>query len=102
MINQLDEQWLSTSMKRTVKVRSFPGSPVEQMYRNVEPLLKKKNPDIIVSHVGTNDAVDKTSDSIVDNILKLKHYMELQLPDTEIIISCPIIRIDNAKASLTI
>ena len=62
MINKLDEQKRSTSMKRTVKVRSFPGSTVEQTYINVDPLLKKK-PDITVLHVGTNDAVDKTSDS---------------------------------------
>ena len=56
MINNLDEQRLSTSVKKTVKVRSFPGSTVEQMYKNVGPLLKKK-PDVIFLHVGTNVAV---------------------------------------------
>ena len=101
MINHLDEQRLSTSVKKTVKVRSFPGSTVEQMYKNVGPLLKKK-PDVIFLHVGTNDAVKKTSDNIIDDILKLKHFIELQLPDTKIIISCPIMRTDDTKASLTI
>ena len=41
-----------------------------------------------------NDTVDKTSGTIVDDILKLNHYMELQLPDKQIIISCPIIEIE--------
>ena len=101
MINNLDEQRLSTSVKKTVKVRSFPGSTFEQMYKNVGPLLKKK-PDVIFLHVGTNDAVKKTSDIIIDDISRLKHFIELQLPDTKIIISCPIMRTDDAKASLTI
>ena len=90
-----------TSLIPQKKVSSFPGSTVEQMYKNVGPLLKKK-PDVIFLHVGTNDAVKKTSDIIIDDILKLKHFIELQLPDTKTIISCPMMRTDDAKASLTI
>ena len=101
MINQMDEQRLSHSVNRSVKVRSFSGANVDQMYYYITPLLKKE-PKVIILHVGTNDAVTKTSDTILDDILKLKFHIESQLIGVEVVISCPINRIDNSKARLTI
>ena len=101
MINQLDEAKLSKSVKRTVKVRSFSGADVNQMYQNIEPFLKNI-PDVIIIHVGTKDAVRNTSDTIIDDLLKFKHFIELALPEVKVIFSCPIIRTDNARANVTI
>ena len=101
MINQMDEQRLSYSVNRSVKVRTFSGANINQMYYYITPLLKKE-PKVIILHIGTNDAVTKTSDTILDDILKLKFHIESQLIGVEVVISCPINRIDNSKARLTI
>ena len=60
IISGLDEKLLSK--KNPVKVRSFPGSTVEDMFFNLVPIMKKK-PDFIILHVGTNDAANSTSKS---------------------------------------
>ena len=76
-------------------------SKVGKMYEHINPLLKKLPAKIII-HVGTNDVVTKTSDMILDELLKLKHHIKVELPGVEVTISCPITRIDTGKAKLTI
>ena len=36
MLNQLDENRLSKSTNRNIKVRSFPGAEFEKMYKNID------------------------------------------------------------------
>ena len=79
MLNQLDEKRLAYSVKRPVKVRSFSGAMVHDMYNYITPLLKKE-PSIILLHIGTNDATRKSSEVILDDIMKLKVLIEEQLP----------------------
>ena len=101
MINQIDEKRLSTSTKKTVKVRSFGGAGVKEIYPKLGSLLRKK-PSNIILHVGTNDSVNKASETILDDLLKLKHHIEQKAPGICVILSCPISRTDNGKARLTI
>ena len=101
MLNQLDEKRLSNSVNRCVKVQSFPGATIEDMYSYITPLLKKV-PKHIIIHIGTNNAVYNSSDTILDEIVKLKGYIQSQLPDAMVILSCPITRTDNGKARLTV
>ena len=49
-----------------------------------------KNPKYIVIMIGTNDAISKTADEMVPEIKELKLFIEENLPDFDIIISCPI------------
>ena len=97
----MDEVRLSRSTKKIVKARSFGGFRVDDIYSKLDALLKKK-PSKIVLHLGRNDTVMKTSQSILDDILKLKQIVESTIECAEVIISCPIIRTDNAKAKFTI
>ena len=53
----------------------------------------------MILHIGTNDAVSKTSDQILDEILDLKKHVENVVPGTNVIISKLIIRSDNPKAN---
>ena len=48
--------------------------------------------------IDTNDATTKSADKIVDEILDLKLYIEGLLPETLVVISCPIARNDKHKA----
>ena len=62
------------------------------------PLLKK-NPYYVILHVDTNDAVDHQSNDIISKIFKLKEFIQLKVPNCKVIISTPIKRHDNKKAS---
>ena len=101
MINQLDEERLSKSSKRNVKVRSFGGATIKMMYDRITPLLKKK-PETVILHVGTADATYKSSNEIMDDLLKLNYFIENSLGDCNVVFSLPITRTDNGKAQSTI
>ena len=100
ILNNLDESKLS---KRNipVKVRSFSGCTIEDMYCYIRPLLRKK-PSHIILHVSTNDAPNKSADDILTGILLLKTFILKQLPGVNIIISEPTTRCDNPRAKVTI
>ena len=100
MLAGIDENRLKIG-KHKVKVRHFPGAPTDDMYDYMKPLLRKL-PDYIILHIGTNDALDNTSREILDKILKLKTYIQKELPKSKVTTSTPIKRHDHGKASLTI
>ena len=64
MISDLKENVLSKNS--SVKVRSFPGSTVDDMLFHVVPVLKKQ-PGYLIIHIGTNDATNSTSTEILDS-----------------------------------
>ena len=72
------------------------------MYNFSTPLLKKA-PKCIIIHIGTNDAIDKSSTVIMGGILKLKMYIENILPSVHLgHLACQVLRLDNPKARLAI
>ena len=50
---------------RIIKVQSSPGATINDMYGYIKPLLKKA-PDNVILHVGTTDAPNSTSRTILD------------------------------------
>ena len=100
IISNLNEKRLSKSNK-LVRVRSFPGSTVEDMYLYISPLLNKK-PSHIILHVGGNNAPYCSADELSEKILDLKEYILKRLPNCNVIISLLTTRCDNMKAKLTI
>ena len=87
--------------KYKVKVRPCPGAYVDDMHDYLSPLLKKKPTNIIV-HIGSNDAQSKTADAIAKEMSNLKDFIQNKLPNANIFMSCPILRLDNAKANSTL
>ena len=67
----------------------------------MKPLLQKL-PDYIILHIGLNYALDNTSRETFDKILKLKTYIQKELPKCKITIATPIKQHGHEKASLTI
>ena len=84
-----------------VKIFDYRGATIDDLHHHIIPLLKKK-PDHLILHAGTNDAVSKTSRQILDDLLQLKNEVLKTLPNCNVIISKPTIRIDNGKAALTL
>ena len=99
ILNGIDENRLNSKFK--VKVRAFSGAYIDDMYDYLAPLLKKK-PSVIILQIGSNDATQKTSSQIYREILNLKEHIEFVLPNVKVYLSCPVLRVDNVKANLSL
>lgn len=77
-----------------MKIRSFPGCVVDDLYDYVKPLLKK-NPTNIIIHCGTNDSSAKSSGQIINELTNLKNFIEEKAPGINVIFSSPTLRVDN-------
>ena len=84
-----------------VKVRGFSDARINNSYNYLIPLLEKR-PTRIILMVGTNDAVEKSSEEILTELLSLKKWIRDKLPGINLTLSCPPIRNDNQKSRLTI
>ena len=62
------------------------------------PLLEE-NSDYVILHVSTNDAVDHQSNKTFSKIFKSKEFIQPKVPSCKDIISIPIKRHGNKKAS---
>ena len=96
ILNQMDEKLLSK--KYDVKVNSYGGCTIAGMYQHLPKMFALK-PAYILLHVATNDCTNKTSCEILKELRDLFDHIQEQLPDSEIIISLPIVRRDNAAAN---
>ena len=67
----LDEKRLSRKDK--VQVRCFPGATINNMFYYLKPLLEK--PAYVILHVSTNDAIIKTSEVILDEVMESKSHI---------------------------
>ena len=74
---------------------------IQDIYSYIAPLLPR-NPTYVILMVGTNDAIKKDSNKILNELLDLKKYIKSKSPECQVIISCPTCRFDNAKARITI
>ena len=81
--------------------RYFPGTCTDNIYDYMKSLLWKL-PDYIIMHIRTKDAFDNTPRETFEKNLKLKLYIQKELPKCKITISTPIKRHDHGKTSLTI
>ena len=77
-----------------MKVRSYPGSPIEDLIDHCKPIARRA-PDVIILHVGANDLDKRDEDSIVENIKKIKNEIVRISPKTKVLISLIISRYDD-------
>ena len=74
---------------------------ISDMYDYLTPLLQKE-PTYIFLHVGSNNSLNEDSTTILNKLLLLKMHIKLTLPNVKIYLSCTVLRIDDAKANLTL
>ena len=86
------------SKRKAIKVRTFSGATIGDIKFFVIPHLRK-NPDKIVLHVGTNDAPHATPKEMFNAIIDLKSFIQKYAPESKIIISTPVLRVDKADAN---
>ena len=100
ILNGIEEKM--TNGNKNVKIRFHSGAKIQDMYEHINDVVEKK-PDCIILHVGTNDAKEKPSNQIVDEVLAFKNHVEkLVSKKCEIIISSLTPRIDDGKAGYTV
>ena len=87
--------------KFNVKVWSFSGADIRDMYDYITPLLRKQLAYIIL-HIGSNDAPNRSPNEILDGTLQLKAHIESVLPNVKVYLSSPIPRYDNVKTGFVI
>jgi len=101
MFNGIHEKNIQEKTQHRIKVRYFSGAKIEDMRNQIEPLLTERKLKIVILHVGTNNAQSMASNEIVDGLLSLKSEI-MKIHPCQVIISTPIVRTDNGKASYTI
>ena len=89
------------SKQHNVRIREFPGATADDLNYQVHP-IHPKNPKHINVHVEINDATRSTFMAILDQLLKLKTFIKIFLPETGVTFSIPTIRLDNGKAALAV
>ena len=62
----------------------------------------RKRPKTVILHIGTNDCIDNNSVQIIEKLLSPKEFILSKLPDSEVISSTLIERVDHANARLTV
>ena len=100
IINGIIEERINKK-DRPVKVRNFPGATVADMEHYLIAIIQKK-PSNIILHVGTNDAKNLPSRTVLDNLLKMKVLAKDSLPTCEVFISTPTLRTDDGKAQIMV
>ena len=86
------------SKRKTIKIRTFPGASTGDMKFFIIPHLIK-SPHKIVLHVGTNDALHATPKEMFNPIKDLKSFIQKHAPESNIIISTPVLPVDKANAN---
>ena len=71
------------------------------MFENLKPLMGKK-PSTLILHMGNNNTVSDSSMVILKKIKSLISHIKINNPECRIIISQPVRRTDNGKATLTL
>ena len=61
---------LSRSIGEKVNIKTFPGATINDMNHYIQPTMKKQ-PKLVILHVGTNDIQRKEPDEIVAEMKSL-------------------------------
>ena len=100
IINGVTEEKINKK-DRSVKISNFLGATVADMEHYIIPIIQKK-PSNIILHVGTNDAKNLPSRTVLDNLLKLKALVKDKLPTCKVFISTPMLRTDDGTAQIAV
>lgn len=82
----------------TIKIRTFPGATIGDMKFFIIVHLRK-SPEKIALHAGTNDAPHAAPRDMFNAIKYLKPFIKKHAPESKIIISTSVLRVDKTNAN---
>ena len=98
MIKKIDGYLLTSSInhKYIVKVRPFVTAKTDDMYDHIKPTQRNFQPNVYISHVGTNDLpTDITPEEISEKIITFSKHLKSE--DNEVVVSGIVPRGDYYK-----
>ena len=98
MIKKIDGYLLTSSInhKYIVKVRPFVTAKTDDMYDHIKPTQRNFQPNVYISHVGTNDLpTDMTPEEISEKIITFSKHLKSE--DNEVVVSGIVPRGDSYK-----
>ena len=98
MIKKIDGYLLTSSInhKYIVKVRPFVTAKTDDMYDHIKPTQRNFQPNVYISHVGTNDLpTDMTPEEISEKIITFSKHLKSE--DNEVVVSGIVPRGDYYK-----
>jgi hypothetical protein len=102
MLRGINEKFICQKAKKRVKIKYFSGATIKDIRSNIKDIILDENPSGIILHVGTNNAVDETSNKIYGDLMSLGAELVNTYGIENTIVSIPTIRSDHGKAALTI
>ena len=91
MLHGINDRGLM-NCQRKVYVKVNPGANTQDIVDHMKPAIRRK-PDTLIIHTGTNDITSGTdTQEFLDHAVNL---IKTESPETEIVISLPILRIDR-------
>jgi hypothetical protein len=102
MLRGINEKFICQKAKKSVKIKYFSGATIKDIRSNIKDIILDENPSGIILHVGTNNAVDETSNKIYGDLMSLRAELVNTYGIENTIVSIPTIRSDHGKAALTI
>ena len=99
MLNNIEEKFDLNTKASNVSVRSFSGATIEDMKDYSMPLLRKE-PNVIIIHVGMNNIRTDKPSIIVDKLVKLQEHIIKIAPSTRVVLSTIIRRHDYKQEQL--
>ena len=85
MIDGINKKRISTNFK-SIKVRSFSGGTIDDMFFELTPLLRKK-PAALDLNVDTNNLSNETSFQIDDKLLNFVHFVKENNANCHVVLS---------------
>lgn len=88
-------------MERKVKVRPLPGAVIKDVHDYVKSPLKKRSDNVIL-HVGTHNISREVAWFVLDTILALKSFIEMEMLEWNISISNLIKRTNDTNPAFVV
>ena len=101
MLKMLNPTLIRKSLKRRIRIKTFPGARFKDMEHYIKPTLES-SPDYLVIHAGTNDLKYKSTKTITKEICTLGEQAATSLPNSTLVISQVITRSDDPNLAVKI
>ena len=101
MLKMLNPTLLRKSLKRSIRIKTFPGARFKDMEHYIKPTLES-SPDYLIIHAGTNDLKYKSTKTITKEICTFGDQAATSLPNSTLVISQVITRSDDPNLAVKI
>ena len=101
IINGITPVRLSSKCKHRFRIKAYGGAISEELVDHIRPTLRR-TPDVIATHIGTNDISDDDCSSLQINLGKVRELVTELSPSSKIVLSYIILRNDKTNINVKV